>query len=502
VFYADRRETRDRLQSDEAIWTFVIEASPAARAPLAQIFGMRTLEDALEWLPAPGEPALSPEDLAQFRAGLRELAPYLLARVGADRVDERLVRQDTRRLRRLVDLLEPITHLRLSCVLDSRSVAVAADQRLAYVDLGDDGPTQALVVWGEHPWPPTEDEAEALATALCEILGAGYFESFLALIQAGSPGARERLLRRAGAPVDMDEKRALLQGDAPVEEPPKPEGERDVKTAVPDTSGEEPASPPEAADSSAHDGVSRRTPLFALDELLLDGQPVLLAGPGASPAPDGRDKKDGAARRGGYHSPGFGGHTDLDVLDRLGMAVALAYERNRLRKAGLAAQILELAADTDQPEALVFDTSTPAAIDRARALSPRFDAMMRRLQKEFGLSLEWPGFDILSLDPRLEGVPDRLVELKSSGVDARMQEMSWNEWKTGVGPLRPHFFLYLVGNLRSDLRGSVPFLRAVQDPFRQLASEAHVGRGAARKVHLAVHSFREAEHLDLSVVRP
>jgi hypothetical protein len=190
------------------------------------------------------------------------------------------------------------------------------------------------------------------------------------------------------------------------------------------------------------------------------------------------------------------------VLEQLGMAVALTYECNRLRKAGIAADILDLEADADRPEALVFDTSTPSAVGRARSLSPGFDAMMRRLNTEFGISLEWPGFDILSMDPRLEMVPDRLIELKSSGVDARMQEMSWNEWKTGAGPLRRHFFLYLVGNLRSDLKGSVPFLRAVQDPFGQLTSEVRVDRSTARKVHLAVHSFREAEHLDLSVVRP
>src|SRR5439155_13054440 len=133
---------------------------------------------------------------------------------------------------------------------------------------------------------------------------------------------------------------------------------------------------------------------------------------------------------------GYGGHTDLDVLDQLGMAIALAYERNRLRKAGLTAEIFDLVAGTNQAEALVFDTSTPAAIDRARTLSRRLDTMMRRLRKEFGISLEWPGFDVLSLDPRQGEFPDRLIELKSSGTDARMQEMSWNEWKVAAGPLR------------------------------------------------------------------
>jgi hypothetical protein len=40
-------------------------------------------------------------------------------------------------------------------------------------------------------WPPVEDDAEALATAFREVLGAGYFESFLALIRAPSNLKRE-----------------------------------------------------------------------------------------------------------------------------------------------------------------------------------------------------------------------------------------------------------------------------------------------------------------------
>jgi len=505
VFYSDRRETRDRLRSDEGIPTFVIEASPVARAPLAQMFGMRTLEEAMQWTPTPGDPALSGEDVTRFRAGLWDVAPYLLARLGADRADERLARQDLRRLRRFVEVVEPVTHLALACALDGRPLAIAADQRLAYVELDDDGPAQAFLVWGEHPWPPAEDEAEALATALCEVLGAGYFESFLALIQAGSAGARERLLRRAGAPRDVDEKRALLQqGDAPGNETPVGDKDTEVKTAAPTGPAEAPASPPGfGAGAPAQDGPVRRTPLFSLDELVIDGQPVRLVGTGNPLPPHGKGRPgQDAAQAGPRRTLGYGGHTDLSTLDRLGMGIALAYERNRLRKAGLAAEILDPSVDDMQPEAIIFDVSSPTLIEKARALSPQFDAVMRRLQQEFAVSPEWPGFDILSLDPRREKPLDRLIELKSSGVDARMQELSWNEWNVATSGLRPHFFLYLVGNLRSDLKGSVPFVRTVHDPLGQLEADVRRDRGAPRKVHLAVHLFKEAEHLDLTVVGP
>ncbi len=95
-----------------------------------------------------------------------------------------------------------------------------------------------------------------------------------------------------------------------------------------------------------------------------------------------------------------------------------------------------------------------------------------------------------------------MIELKSSGVDARTQEMSWNEWKVAASSvLRQHCFLYLVGNLRADLHGTRPFVRTVRDPLGQLAVEVRLNRDTQRKVHLAVRLFQEAEHLELTVAR-
>ena len=93
---------------------------------------------------------------------------------------------------------------------------------------------------------------------------------------------------------------------------------------------------------------------------------------------------------------------------------------------------------------------------------------MHDLEAE-GISQLYPGFDILTI---ADGKPDRLIELKSSGVDARVQAMSWNEWKTArASNLRSSFWLYLVGNLRSDLPHAVPFVRAISDPFGSLVAD-------------------------------
>jgi hypothetical protein len=198
---------------------------------------------------------------------------------------------------------------------------------------------------------------------------------------------------------------------------------------------------------------------------------------------------------------GYGGRTDLDLLDAVGMSVALAFDRNRLRRSGLVgAEIFHSGAEPVQNNAFVFDVSSPDKVARARIASPQFNEVMKRLHREFGVSLEWPGFDVLTLDSRLPDFPDRLIELKSSGVASRMQEMTWNEWKTAASnALRSRFYLYLVGNLRSDLNGSTPFVRTIRNPFEQLIADVQINRAVSRKVHLAVHLFKEAEHLEIAV---
>lgn len=114
-----------------------------------------------------------------------------------------------------------------------------------------------------------------------------------------------------------------------------------------------------------------------------------------------------------------------------------------------------------------------------------------------GVSRLYPGFDILTI---ADGKPDRLIELKSSGVDARVQAMSWNEWKTArASNMRDRFWLYLVGNLRSDLAHAVPFVRAIGDPFGSLVADEVEEQQLRRAVQLRVREFSKAEHLDLGV---
>ena len=67
--------------------------------------------------------------------------------------------------------------------------------------------------------------------------------------------------------------------------------------------------------------------------------------------------------------------------------------------------------------------------------------------------------------------------------------------------LRDLFYLYLVGNLRSDLGDAVPFIRAVHDPFATIWAEEVQQDSSSRKIQLNVTQFKAAEHLDLGVRR-
>lgn len=512
VFYADRRDTRDRLQTNAPLWTFVLEAYPTGRTPLVKLLGCRVLEESLHWSPRVGDPALAEPDKATWRLRLRELAPFLLARVGADRVDETLARRDAAGLRALIASLEPVTEIRLRCTLDGHFLPSTEIEREAFVEAKDGSPggMLAFVRWSEGTWPPTEDDAEALATAFGEVLGSGYFESFLALIRAPSTAKRESLLRRAGAPTDVEERRLLFDSE---NEPQKPDHassqdlSAELKTTAGETDGEQPAQQPRPATQTGDQ--PKQVPLYSPGQIIVDGVPVILVGvagklPHRDTGQPGHSDGNGDDKPGDGDGRGYGGHTDLGALNALGMAVTLSYELVRLRKAGLRdATVWDPAILGPQLHACVFDVSSPARIAMARASSQQFDRAFRRLIEVHGVPAEWPGFDVLTLSPSDRDAVDRLIELKSSGVCSRIQEMSWNEWKSArSNQLRHRFYLYLVGNLRSDLNGSRPFVRTIRDPFEQLLAEVQVSNRVERRVQLAVHLFREAEHLDLTVTGP
>ena len=307
--------------------------------------------------------------------------------------------------------------------------------------------------------------------------------------------------------MDVDE-RILFQtagdddGHQDVQAPGDAGANEEPKTAVTPTGDkEEPAAGPVTTNAVLN---RPRVPLYAPSDLLIEGVPLTVAGTPVGHIGDGRTTLGGVGRGSCEGNGRFGGDTDLEKLNALGMGVALSFEQGRLRRAGLPeARVFDIDSATIDNNALVFDVSQPEMVEGARGKSNLFNTAMTWLHQEFGVVPDWPGFDILTLDPRSPHSVDRAIELKSSGVASRIQEMTWNEWKTAkTSNLRDRFYLYLVGNLRADLPEAHPYIRTIKNPFEQIAADVQISRSIQRKVQLAVHAFREAEHLDIKVARP
>lgn len=116
---------------------------------------------------------------------------------------------------------------------------------------------------------------------------------------------------------------------------------------------------------------------------------------------------------------------------------------------------------------------------------------------DLGVSRLHPGFDLLSI---AAAEADRLMKLKSSGVDAPVQAMTGNEWKTArPSALRQRFWPYLAGNLRADLPHAVAFLRAIRDPFGSLLATTVEDVAVRRAVQRRVREFSVAEELEVGV---
>ena len=492
VLWAARSGTQDSLGRPRELWTFVLEAMPGARVPLTRLLGVRVLEEQLSWHAEPGEASLCLDDMEAFRARLTDLAPYLLARLAADRADEQTATRDARRLSEFCKVVEPVEALSVRCELDGQDTGAGSSRAAFGLPPRHGNAMQAIVLWGETAWPPSPPEAERLAQALCDCLEVTAFEAFLALLSADSEESRIRLLQLAGAPTALVGAREALQG-ADASDDPSAGQVVTIPTSAGETTGEQPSNNGDA-NLGVDPSAARKTPLYFPDQLTVMGVPIEIRGERGDGPPDGQRKLSVGAGAG--KSSNFGGGTDLNQLDSLGMHIVLTFERERLRRAGIEdAGVFRGTGDGYTP--LVFDVSTLAAVDQARKASRQVADTFDFLEAQ-GLNPQAPGFDVMTLaQPGGEELVDRLIELKSSGARARTQDMTWNEWKTArTSELRRFFFLYLVGNLRSDLAGAVPFLCAIRDPVGTMMARELEENATTRKVRIALHEFEVAEELE------
>lgn len=502
IFYIERRETWSKLDSIIPVWSFILDAFPTAKAPLKDLFGVKTLEDVIHYEPQPGVCPLNGTEIESLRNQLAGLAPYILARIGLDRTEDPV--KDAQLIRQLIQVIEPWEEIILKRELPGQNMPDKTTVD-AYALIERSQVQHAYIAWlRDGTVLPTlsQQNAEAITQAFCEIFGNSYFDSFLALIQADSEEARLRLLKRIGADKYLAEKVDLFKNPSDsetedVEEDFLPDGDKSAQPVKIEDQTDRQASESEKSGKNAQS--VHRTSLYGIHQILVNGKPVIVAGKSAagSNATSGKRYGKGHASNTGL---GYGGRTDMDVLNDTGTAILLAYEFNRIQAVSPSATIFDPDDPSTHTTALVFDVSTPSKITQAYKVCQQFKTVMDWLA-QFGISLAWPGFDVLTLDPRDVNNIGRMIELKSSGVDARAQEMSWNEWKSSTkSTIRNYYYLGLVGNLRTDLVGRHPFVRLIADPFGQMAAKIITNQSVERKIILSVQEFVEAEHLDLTII--
>ena len=471
---------------------FVLEAEPGANRPLRELFGTPLLESALEWSVQPGEVVLDETQLSTFRQGLTELLPPLLARLSADRADRS--RLDKKVLTEFAQQIEPVEALSMSCTFRGEDLG-SIPQRAYHVRRTEGDEFQGFVVWTGPAWPPVAEDAQALAMALAEALEVNTVETFLSFINA-NPTMRRQLLDLAGASDKWQEvTEELASGDEESDTSDDGTGEdtdfqSDGESTEADA-GARPATPPVVQQAAA------RVPLHNFEDLLIDGKVIRVSGATPKAASGGKGSGSGSttndAPGGSRGAPRAAQGTDLNELDRLGMRITFAFEQRRFP--GRSTAVLPSDEPAPNADVLIVDVSSPSMIKEAVSQSPVVKAVFETLRSE-GISDLFPGFDILTIN----GTEiDRMIELKSSGVDAQVQAMSWNEWKTAGGNVRHRFWLYLVGNLRADLPDAIPFVRAVQDPFGTLASSKSEDIIRKRTVQLRVKEFEAADELKLTL---
>ena len=494
ILFASTPGIKERIGLAGRVPVFVLEAESAVAAPVTSIFGSRVLERVLEWHPDPGECPLDDAELAEMRQGLHQLVAPLLARIRAVRTN----RQDRPNLIEFVEGIEPVDELDLTCKLDGDMLERQQGRGYFVRAKSASEPFHGFIVWVGPSWPPAPDTAQSLAMALADTLGVNLVETFLAFITSDDR-QRQQLLNIAGASGHYQDALDELSEDSNVKEEDQPPVV--VPTVAPES--ERPREERLPSGPDVPQPTAPTVPLHSFDSLLLDGELLMVTGERNSVDSrhdrSGRSDGSSGAATPNRAPPG----TDLSALDALGMKISVAYEARRLERARgsvtiISDGVLQRIDGSCAHDTLVVDVHTPAAIARAEQLSNVVKRVMESLGAS-GVSRIHPGFDLLSIRG---GEIDRLIELKSSGVDARVQAMSWNEWKSASrSDLRAKFWLYLVGNLRADLDNASPFVRAIKDPFGSLVSETVEDRRLRRAVQLRVREFTTAEHLDLTVSR-
>jgi hypothetical protein len=419
---------------------------------------------------------------------LEQAAPYILCRLEAERQSQELITRDLSGMRSFLNDLDVVDAIEVDYELthDDETLTVTSEPPY-YLDRRDRSrgePAIPIVRAAEN----SDEQYRYLARAICGALDVTQFEGVVTMLTATDDSQRRDYLRLAGAPSSRNEiesKRRGLHEDAdsdggvsPTPNEPSPQ--------EPDYGAENTADP---ATESIEERTPRRQerPVYSPAELAIGGdRETIIVEP--DPESDEVGGEDSDTGDGGGGS-GAGGNTSQEyrsAIDSLGMKITMRYEQARLRDPELG---FDFEALGNSPADYVFAVDTEQNIEDARD-DPIAGPAIETLNEDIGLPLPYPGFDILTVNPDT-GEADRLIELKSSGNDTRTPGITWNEWKTArTSEVSDRFYLYIVGNLRKDIRAE-PYIREIPNPFELLRAETEERTETTREVKVNVTNFRK-----------
>jgi hypothetical protein len=420
---------------------------------------------------------------------LEQAAPYILCRLEAERQSQELITRDLNGMRSFLDDLEVVDTIEVDYELthEDETLTVTSEPPY-YLDRRDRSR-------GEPAIPilrastNSDEQYRFLARAICGALDITQFEGVVTMLTATDDNQRRDYLRLAGAPSSRDEIESKRQG---LFEEEFIEEESGITVTPSDRSGQEPDY--EASDTTdpATEPLGERTPqrrerpIYNATELVIgDDRETVIVEPDPK-SEDGEGEMEEETEGGGSGGGGNSSQQYRTTIDNLGMTITMKYEQARLQDPDLG---YDFEAMDTSPADYVFEVDTEQNIEKARK-DPIAGPVIKTLNEEIGLPLPYPGFDILTVNPRT-GEADRLIELKSSGNDTRTPGITWNEWKTArTEKVSDRFYLYIVGNLRKDIKAD-PYVREIPNPFELLRAETEEVTETKREVKVDITKFRK-----------
>lgn len=464
----------------EGIPVFVLQEKDAVR--LGTYADMHDLKEDAE-----PDPVLSGEQITrteEVKECLSDVAPFILCRLEAERSSQDLIDRDRNRMNTFLEHLSVMDEIKVAYEFETGEdgTRIPEQEQDFFLDRRDRGQKELPLPFVKNKSEKDEEQKRALARALCEYLEVSQFEGIVTLLNAETDDQRLELLRHAGAPAtpdDVKSKRQALFDDGPSDEAVE-EFEIGQDTEL-EGLQEETSATTESDEQELRPRREQKTvnhPVYDEDELKIQGSGITLI-----TASEDSDSTGDSGNGSGGTGSGDNAAVSQDYrnkVDELGMSITLQYERDRLQEEGC-----------ETPENYVFDVHREDLIEDARN-DPVAGSVLERLEEEVGLPMPFPGFDILTVDPET-GEEDRLIELKSSGVNRKKPTVTWNEWKTAsTSAVRKSYYLYIVGNLRKDIT-SEPYLREIEDPFGRLNTETK--ETVKKEIQINVTSFKEGEYI-------